>query len=131
MKPFFLFAVLIILVLLTMALPNARPEEKVIDKNFIAVSSYLVAMTIFDVESTFSAVRNGAHEANPIMKPFVKSGRPATYAIELGADALFIFIAYEMKASKKTTFNKTWWIVPMVAGTAHGICGGLNLRYAW
>ena len=134
-----------ILILLTMLLPNARAygqsdsltytplkEKKVIDTEFIAVSSYLVLMTVFDVETTFAAIRNsGGREANPIMRPFVKNGRAATYAVQLAVDALFIYIAYEMKGSKHKEFRKMWWISPSIVGTAHGIAGGLNLRYIW
>jgi hypothetical protein len=111
--------------------PPSKIEKKVIDTKFVAVGAYLVAMTIFDVETTFSAVRNGAHEANPIMKPFVNSGRPVTYAIEFAIDAAILFLAYELKKSKNPNLNKTWWVVPMISGTAHGVCAGLNLRYAW
>src|SRR4030042_374245 len=99
--------ILIILVLLTMALPQARPAEKVIDTEFICVSSYLVLMTIFDVETTFSAIRNGAHEANPIMKPFTKN-RAYMYGVQLGVDALAIGIAYKMKGSRNKDFRKLW-----------------------
>jgi hypothetical protein len=124
--------ILIILVPLTFALPWARAEDKkTIDAQFVSVSAYLITMTVFDVETTFSAVHNGAHEANPIMKPFVQSGRPATYAFEFGTDAIILFIAYEMKGSKNSNFNKTWFISPMIAGTVHGIAGGLNLRFAF
>lgn len=111
--------------------PPSKIEKKVIDTKFIVVSSYLVAMTVFDLETTFSAIHNGAHEANPIMKPFVNSGRPATYAVQLGIDAAILFLAYELKKSKNPDFNKIWWVAPMLSGTAHGVCGGLNLRYSW
>lgn len=111
--------------------PPAK-EKKVIDTTFITVSSYLVLTTIFDIETTFAAIRNsGGREANPLMRPFIKSGRPATYAIELGIDAVVIFIAYEIKKSKKIDLAKTWWVSPMILGTTHGVCGGLNLRYVW
>lgn len=110
---------------------QAQENQKVVDIKFIAVSAYLVTMTVFDVETTFGAIRNGAHEANPIMKPFIDSGRPATYALQLGIDALLIFVAYEMKKSSNSDFNKRWWVLPMVSATEHAVCGGLNLRYAW
>jgi hypothetical protein len=131
MKIFLYFLILLILVSLTLFLPGPRADEKIIDGKFLSVSAYLIATTLFDVETTFAAIHNGACEANPILKPFVKSGRPATYGFELGADALFLFIAYEMKASKNSNLNKAWFILPMVAGTVHGIAGGLNLRYVF
>jgi len=103
-------------------------EEKTVDTEFIAVSSYLVLMTVFDVETTFSAIHNGAQEANPIMKPFAKN-RAYMYGVQLGVDALVIWLAYEMKKSEQ--WRPVWWIVPSVVGTAHGVCAGLNLRYVW
>lgn len=106
-------------------------QEKVIDTEFVTISSYLVLMTIFDVETTFAAIRNGAHEANGLMRPFIKNGRLATYGMQLGIDALAIWLAYEMKGSKHKEFRKTWWLVPSVIGTGHGIAGGLNCRYIW
>lgn len=130
MKLLIYLAILIVLVLLTMLLPGARASEKTLDKEFIAVSSYLVLMTIFDVETTFTAIRNGAHEANPCMKPFAKN-RAAMYGVQLGIDAIVIFAAYKMKGSEHKLFNRTWWIGPSVIGTSHAICGGLNLRYVW
>jgi len=108
----------------------ARAEEKnVVDTNFILISTYLIATTIFDVETTFVAIRNGAHEANPIMKPFIKNGRVATYGMQMGINTIIIGTAYLMKKDPK--WNKAWWIIPSVWATGHGVAGGLNLRYVW
>jgi len=110
----------------------ARAEEKkVVDTNFVLVSTYLVAMTIFDVETTFAAIRNGAHEANPIMKPFIKRGRAATYGIQMGINTIVIGTSYLMKKSDNPDLRKTWWVIPSVVATSHGVAGGLNLRYVW
>jgi lysylphosphatidylglycerol synthetase-like protein (DUF2156 family) len=108
---------------------EARASE--VDTKFVVVSSYLVLMTVFDVETTFSAIHNGAHEANPLIKPFTKNGRLATYGVQFGIDALILWLAYEMKGSKNQDFRKIWWIAPSIVGTAHGVAGGLNLRYCW
>lgn len=128
------FLILIMALGLTLSIEtNATTQEKkkIIDTNFTLVSAYLITMTVFDIEATFAATKNGAKEANPIMKPFIKNSRPATYAIQLGIDTLIFFVAYEMKKSNKSDFKKTWWVLPMIAGTEHGIAGGLNLRYVW
>jgi len=105
-------------------------ERKVVDKQFIAVSSFLVLSSIYDTETTFAALRNGGYEKNPIMRPFVKSGRPATYAFQLGLDALAIFLSYEMKKSH-SNIGKAWWVLPTMMATGHTVAGSLNLRYAW
>jgi hypothetical protein len=133
MKTLLIIVILLVPTLLYAQADITEPpkEKKVIDKEFMAVGSYLVLMSVFDTETTFAVIHNGGHENNAIMKPIVNSGRPATYGVMLGTDALFMFIVYEMKKSSNPTFNKTWWVVPMVAGTTHGVCGGLNLRYAW
>ena len=104
-------------------------EKKIIDINFITVSSYLILTTIFDLETTFSAIRNGAHEANPIMRPFVKRGRGATYGMQMGINAIVIGTSYLMKKDPK--WNKGWWVIPLVVATGHGVAGGLNLKYVW
>lgn len=130
MKILLYLIILIILILSTMALPNARPEEKVIDTKFIAVSSYLVLMTVFDVETTYAVIRNGGHECNPLMKPLVKN-RAYMYGVQLGVDALAIWLAYEMKGSKHKEFRQIWWVSPMIVGTTHGVMAGLNCRYIW
>lgn len=104
-------------------------DKKVIDEKFIATSAYLVGSTIFDVETTFAAINNGAIEANPIMKPFIKNGRLATYGVQLGLDAAIIYASYKMKESSK--FGRVWWVAPMFIGTSHTVCGGLNLRLIW
>lgn len=109
----------------------AQPDKKIIDTNFKLVAAYLVVMTVFDVETTFSIVRNGGHENNPVMKPFVKNGRVATYGYQMALNALIMYVAYEMKGSKHREFNKTWWVLPSVVGTSHGVCGSLNLRYVF
>lgn len=109
-----------------------QKPKSTIDKEFIGVGAYLIAMTIFDVETTFAAIRNsGGTEANPVMKPFVKNGRVATYAFTLAVDALVLYIAYEIKGSKDKKLQKMWWIGPMIVGTGHGIAGGLNCRYVF
>jgi len=131
MKKLMIYAVIwFILVSLTMLLPGAKAEEnkKIVDTEFVAVSSYLVLMTIFDVETTFSAIRNGAQEANPMMKPFAKN-RAYMWGVQLGVDALVIYLAYKMKGDE--TWRPAWWIAPSFIGTSHAICGGLNLRYVW
>jgi hypothetical protein len=120
-----------VIALLLFAIANishAEESKKIADAEFIAVSSYLVLMTVFDCETTFSAIRNGAGEANPIMKPFVKN-RAYMYGVQLGVDAFIIWLSYEMKGSRD--FKNMWWVMPSVVATSHGVAGGLNLRYCW
>lgn len=127
----------LMIVLMSVGISNAQtdliyqPAKKVIDKSFLEVSAFLVASTIFDVETTFAAIHNGAHEANPLMKPFVNKGRVPTYAVQLGVDAILLSIAYEIKKSSHRDLQKVWWVLPTVAATGHTVASGLNLRYVW
>jgi membrane carboxypeptidase/penicillin-binding protein len=105
-------------------------EKKVADGTFIAVSSYVVAMSVIDIETTYAVIRNGGHECNPLVKPFIKN-RAYMYGVQLSVDALFIYLSYEMKGSKHKEFNKIWFVAPMVLGTTHGVMGGLNFRYVY
>jgi len=132
-KIFCLLAMAFIMVILLWTIANSEEKEKpkIVDKEFVAVSSYLVLMTVFDVETTFAVIHNGGHERNPVMKPLFKHGRVATYGVQLAVDAVFIWLAYEMKGSQHKEFRKIWWVAPAVLGTTHGIYGGLNLRYVW
>ena len=129
MKKFYLIAI-IFAILLGYGIARAE-EKKIVDTNFVLVSTYLVATTIFDIETTFSAIRNGVHEANPIMRPFIKRGRGATYGMQMGINAIVIGTSYLMKKSDNPAWNKKWWIIPSVWATGHGIAGGLNLKYVW
>jgi hypothetical protein len=60
-------------------------------------SAYLLAATTADMETTFAVVRRGGAEANPVMKPFVDRGRPATYALQLAIDGALIWYAMRLK----------------------------------
>lgn len=108
------------------------PEKKVIDTKFLEVSTFLVASTIFDVETTFAAIKkSGGHEGNPLVRPFIERGRLPTYAVQFGLDAVFLFIAYEIKKSDNPRIQRTWWVLPSIAATGHTVADGLNCRYIW
>ena len=105
-------------------------QTKVVDTRFLINSSFLVGSSAFDVETTFAALKNPhVREGNPIMKPFVNLGRPATYSFVGGMDAGSIYFSYRMKKSDKPGLRKLWWIGPVSASVAHCFVGGLNLRF--
>jgi len=105
---------------------------KIVDTKFIVVTSSLATSTIFDTETTFVAIKNpGVREANPVMRPFVNAGRPATYAFLGGVDTGIVYFSYRMKKSTNPTIRKLWWVLPVVATASHGFAGGFNLRFTF
>jgi len=107
-------------------------SDKVVDTKFVFISSSLVASTVFDVETTFAVIKNpeiNVREGNPVIRPFINAGRPATYAFLGGVDTSIIYFSYRMKKSTNPTIRKLWWVLPVVATASHGFAGGLNLRF--
>lgn len=108
----------------------ALAQEKTADKKFIFTGAFLVGTTVFDVETTFAALNkcgNTCHEGNSLMYPLVQSGRPAVYAVNGAIDAGLIAWSYKLKKDG----SKLWWFLPIVAGTAHGLAGGFNMRFVF
>lgn len=104
-------------------------RTKVVDTRFLINSGVLAGSSVFDVETTFRALKNpNAREGNPIMKPLVERGRPATYSFVGVMDAGSIYFSYRMKKSNSPGLRKLWWIGPVTASAAHCFVGGLNLR---
>ena len=102
--------------------------NKVADKKFWIVSTMLVGATIYDAESTYYALDKcrTCFEANPVMRPFVKSGRPSLYAVQSAINAGIIIYSYKMKKNDE----KLWWLIPVVVASAHSIAGTHNIRIA-
>ncbi|MFN0123505.1 MAG: hypothetical protein ACKV2V_23630 [Blastocatellia bacterium] len=111
--------------------PQASPEPKVMDKKFMSLMIGLQASTILDLESTFHALKNcppgyTCREGNPLMVPFVRQGRPASYAVTTGLNALAVWGSYKMKKRG----NRFWW-VPMAAQIGiHTFAAARNFRTA-
>ena len=99
------------------------------EKKFWGLSLALASATIYDVETTFAGLGNcrDCAEANPIMRPFVKNGRPATYAFTMGVSGAEIYFARKLRKRH----SKLWWL-PLAAGTAtHVVAGSANLRFVF
>lgn len=111
---------------------GTEKSDKVIDTKFVFLTSSLVASTVFDVETTFAAIKNpDVREGNPVMRPFVNAGRPATYAFLGGVDASIVYASYWMKKSTNPAVQKIWWVMPIVATASHAFAGGFNLRFTF
>lgn len=105
-----------------------KKSDKIVDTKFIVITSSLVASTIFDAETTFVAIKNPrVYETNPVMRPFINAGRPATYAFLGGVDTGIIYASYRMKKSTNPIIRKLWWVMPVAAITGHAFTGSFNL----
>jgi hypothetical protein len=104
-------------------------RTKVVDTKFLLTAGVLAGSSAFDIETTFGALKHAnAREGNPIMKPLVERGRPATYSFVGVMDAGSVYFSYRMKKSNSPGLRKLWWIGPVTASAAHCFVGGLNLR---
>ena len=105
-----------------------KPAKKpVIDKNFCIASAVLTASTVYDLETTFAGIKNGAREGNPLMRPIVNAGRPVAYPVNIAIDTGIMYLSYRYK--KKG--NSGWWLLPVVVTVGHTVAGSLNLRFVF
>lgn len=105
--------------------PYRIPNKNVDDGAFWTAVIFMSMSKVLDIESTFYAINNGAVEANPIMRPFINSGRHATYVVSAAVVGAASAVTYKLK--KET---KWWWIFPLGITTAQTLVGIRNLREA-
>lgn len=103
--------------------PYRIPHKKILDGAYWTAVAFMSASKALDIESTFYAINNGAVEANPIMKPFVNSGRHATYVVSAAVIGAASAMTYKLK--KET---KLWWIFPLGITVTQTLVGIRNLR---
>ena len=78
---------------------------------------------MFDAVTTREAVSAGAHELNPMLRPFA-SNNSIYAAIQVGP-ALLDYVGHRMLNSQHSWMRSTWW-VPQTAGTAVSFFSGIN-----
>ena len=102
-------------------------QEKVVDKKFLAVGAGLALASVYDFETTFHALNNcNCREGNPIMRPFISRGRPASYVMSAAMNTAAMLAAYKLKKNHP----KIWWIIPVCFTAGHVFAGSSNLRLA-
>lgn len=84
----------------------------------------LAAASVYDAETTFGLRERGGREANPLMRPFVERGRPATYAALLAQNAGLAAAGDYLKKKGK----KYWWAPQALGAIGHLVAGTLNRR---
>jgi len=97
------------------------------NKNFWIWNSILMTAVVYDVETTFKAKSRNPNiiEGNPIAKPFVDSGRPATYAFAIGTNSIVVYASFWLKQKGK----KWWYVFPLVFTVSHIAAGTSNLIF--
>lgn len=104
--------------------PSPPPTPSpTITKKEIALFTLLQASTIYDFETTFRPLKGcpTCREGNPILRPFVKAGRPATYAFGTGVNILLFTATHQLRKS-----HKKWWYVPIVVHSAIHVWAGMH-----
>jgi hypothetical protein len=89
-------------------------------------STLLIAQhgaAVFDAWSTRDVIQQGAHELNPLYRPF--AGSNLIYAATQVGPGLFDYLGYRMMKSKRGWERKLWWL-PQVAGTVASLFSGAH-----
>jgi hypothetical protein len=98
------------------------------DKKFLALAVVLGAATVYDVESTFHAFAadSGGREGNPLLRPFMKMGRPGGYGICVALDVGATYYAYR----EKRRGLRAWWVPSAVHALIHATAGTHNVLWS-
>lgn len=93
-------------------------------KSYVFVYALLSATTVMDIESTFNGLDRcpSCKEGNPIMRPFIKRGRVATYAFAFSLNA----IQMEVARRQKRRHERLWVVAPLIGTGIHGAAATSN-----
>lgn len=98
--------------------PSSR--EKKVWMSLVAIEH---GAATFDAYTTRQALDNGAHEANPLLRPV--AGSAALYpAIQLFPIAMD-YLGWKLIHSQNRTLHKLWWL-PQVASTVGSVAAGVH-----
>jgi hypothetical protein len=104
--------------------PEAVPSRK----TWLMLSIAEHSAATFDAYSTRRALENGAHEADPIMRPF--AGSPAIYAAIQVCPLVADFAARKMQRSQNNFVRHTWWLPQAVGAGVYLFSGAHNMQVA-
>jgi len=77
----------------------------------------------FDAYSTRQAISGGAHEDDPLLRPFAHSS--AIYLVSQISPAILDYAARRMQRSQLTVLRRSWWL-PQSASTALSVAAGTH-----
>src|SRR3972149_4717837 len=89
--------------------------------DFLIASSILLAVTVYDVEMTMRAGREGVKEGNPWARSFVEKGRAGADCYGVGLRLGSLGIAYAIFKSKDPDTQRKWIVLPVIGIAGHAI----------
>lgn len=92
-------------------------------RNWLALSIIQSGAATFDAYATRQAIQNGAHEADPFMRPFANSA--GIYAAIQVCPLVLDYTARHMQRSENPVIRHTWWL-PQALGTGLYIFSGAH-----
>ena len=98
-------------------------EEAPSRRNWLALSIIQSGAAAFDAYATRQAIENGAHEADPFMRPFANSS--GIYAAIQVCPLVLDYTARHMQRSENPVIRHTWWL-PQALGTGLYIFSGVH-----
>lgn len=98
-------------------------EEAPSRRNWLALSIIQSGAATFDAYATRQAIQNGAHEADPFMRPFANSS--GIYAAIQVCPLVLDYTARHMQRSQNPVIRHTWWL-PQAIGTGLYIFSGAH-----
>ena len=108
--------------------PHFEVESLPSRRAWMALSFAQSGAAAFDAYSTRRALDNGAHEADPMMRPF--AGSPGIYAAIQVGPVLLDFAARRMQRSQVGVLRHTWWLPQTVSTGIYLFSGVHNMRVA-
>ena len=108
---------------------DAKPFERIgveatpSRRNWLALSIVQSGAATFDAYATRKAIENGAHEADPFMRPFANSS--GIYAAIQICPLVLDYTARHMQRSENPVMRHTWWL-PQALGTGIYIFSGAH-----
>jgi hypothetical protein len=97
-------------------------------KTWLMLSIAEHSAATFDAYSTRRAIESGAHEADPVMRPFANS--PGIYAAIQVCPLVFDFAARKMQRSQNDFVRHTWWLPQAVGTGVYLFSGAHNMQVA-
>ncbi|HKV48705.1 MAG TPA: hypothetical protein VJN69_11500 [Candidatus Acidoferrales bacterium] len=97
-------------------------------RNWLALSIVQSGAATFDAYATRKAIENGAHEADPFMRPFADSS--GIYAAIQVCPLVLDYTARHMQRSENPVIRHTWWLPQALGAGIYIFSGAHDLQVA-